>query len=296
MPRISAFTIAQEDIENFFNSSNQKFYTVEDLENIFNENSKFWRLPKSWSVNNFKEALVEKTEKFKIVKLEFPNRVVRRMIWGDFSPSEIALSLRKSAYLNHYTALFAHGLTNQISKTIYVTAERATRSTKGSITQKGISSAFSKAQRVSQNIAYLNDNQVICLLEGQNTNKVGTIKTKDGLLITSIERALIDAVVRPLYNGGISEVFEAFVRAADRVSVNKLTAILKKIDYIYPYHQAIGFYLEKSGVYRDSQIDLLRRFDFEYDFYLTYNMKKVEYSKEWKLYYPKSFSNYIELR
>jgi len=296
MPRISAFTIAQDDIESFFNNSRRNFYTIEDLERIFYEKSSFWRLPKSWNVHNFKDALKEKTEKFKVLELKFPNRVVRRMVWGDVSPSQIALSIRKSSFLSHYTALFAHDLTNQISKTIYVSAERSTVNKKGFLTQKAIDSAFSKPQRISQNIAQLNDEQAICLLEARRTDKAGIIKSNDGLLITSIERALIDATVRPLYNGGIYEVLEAFVRAAETVSINKLTALLKKIDYIYPYHQAIGFYLEKSGAYRDSQIDLLKGFDFEYDFYLTYNMIEVEYSKEWKLYYPKSFSDYIQSR
>ncbi len=296
MPRISAFTIAQKDIEKKFDSSKKKFYTLDDLEKIFFQNSSFWRLPKSWNVHNFKDALVEKTEKFNLVKLEFPNRVIRRMVWGNVTPSEIALSLRTSAYLSHYTALFAHNLTNQISKTIYVTAERSTIYKKGKLTQKSIDNAFSKPQRISQNIANLNEKQTICLLESKHTNNVGIIKRTDGVLITSVERALIDATVRPLYNGGITEVLEAFVRAAETVSINKLTALLKKIDYTYPYHQAIGFYLEKSNVYRDSQIDLLKRFDFKYDFYLTYNMKEMEYSKEWKLYYPKNLSNYIELR
>ncbi len=289
MPRISAFTIAQEDIEKHFDSLKYMFFTIEDLEKIFIENRTFWRLPKSWHVYKFIEALETKTDKFEFIDLEFPNRTISRMVWGSPSPSEIATSLRKSAYLSHYSALFAHGLTDQISKTIYVTAERVTKSSKGTLTQKGINSAFSKPQRVSQNIASLNDRQDICLLEGKHTNRVGVMTTNKGLRITNVERTLIDATVRPMYCGGIYEVQEAFIRAADMVSINKLAALLKKVDYAYPYHQAIGFYLERAGVYKDSQMDLLRRFDMEYDFYLTYNMKDAAYSKEWKLYYPKNF-------
>jgi len=65
--------------------------------------------------------------------------------------------------------------------------------------------------------------------------------------------------------------------------------VLKKLSYIYPYHQAIGFYLQKAGVYTDMQIRLLKKFQFEFDFYLTHQMKETEYSKEWRLYYPKGF-------
>ena len=51
------------------------------------------------------------------------------------------------------------------------------------------------------------------------------MKTEDGLAITNIERTLIDATVRPLYSGGVYEVFEAYRRAAEHISVNKLAAM-----------------------------------------------------------------------
>jgi hypothetical protein len=66
--------------------------------------------------------------------------------------------------------------------------------------------------------------------------------------------------------------------------------MLKKLNYIYPYHQAIGYYIEKAGNYNDAQIELLReKFKFERDFYLTYQMKDTKYSKKWRLYYPNNF-------
>ena len=35
----------------------------------------------------------------------------------------------------------------------------------------------------------------------------------------------------------------------------------KKMNYIYPYHQAIGFYLSKAGYDKD-QLELLKNFNF----------------------------------
>jgi hypothetical protein len=66
--------------------------------------------------------------------------------------------------------------------------------------------------------------------------------------------------------------------------------MLKKIDYTYPYHQVIGFYLEISGAYRESQIALMRKQEMMYDFYLMHKMEKPEYSSKWKLYYPKGLA------
>ncbi len=107
------------------------------------------------------------------------------------------------------------------------------------------------------------------------------------LRVTDLERTLIDATVRPFYAGGVNEVLKAYSLAADRISVNRLSALLRRFEYVYPYHQAVGFYLEKSNAYRPEQIDLLRGFPREFDFYLTYQIGEREYSKEWKLFYPK---------
>jgi predicted transcriptional regulator of viral defense system len=131
------------------------------------------------------------------------------------------------------------------------------------------------------------------MLNGMYTGNLGVIKMPgpDGetLSITNMERTLIDITVRPEYAGGIYEVLKAYRLAKDKVSINRLVAILKEINYVYPYHQAVGFYLEKAGVYKQSQLDLVQRFKMKYDFYLMHKMKDYEYSQKWRLYYPKGF-------
>ncbi len=96
------------------------------------------------------------------------------------------------------------------------------------------------------------------------------------LRFTNLERTLIDATVRPVYAGGVFEVRKAYELAKEKVSVNRLAALLQKLDYIYPYHQAIGFYLERAG-YKVGLVSLLRRFPMEFDFYLAHDMGQTEY-------------------
>ena len=58
------------------------------------------------------------------------------------------------------------------------------------------------------------------------------------------------------------------------------------MDFIYPYHQAIGFYMEKAG-YEESDFAPLAEMEQKFRFYLSYNIRFKELSDRWNLYYPK---------
>ena len=76
------------------------------------------------------------------------------------------------------------------------------------------------------------------------------------------------------------------------MSINRLAGMLRKLAYIYPYHQAIGFYLEAARSYDKKAVDLFHdRFNYEFDFYVTYNMKDTEYVPRWRLHVPRGFEN-----
>lgn len=288
----SRFQIAKSDIVAYFEDKGNNVYNINDITGILDDRRRFWRLPVNLTSEDFAKSLTTYT-KLKPYDFEFTSKYIQRFTWGEISIFRIATSVEKNAYLSHYSALFLHGLTDQIPKRIYVTHEQPQKARENKeLAQADIDNAFHKPARISQNIAKYQDNS-ICLLNGQYSNNLGVVTiTNDANetnVVTDIERTLIDITVRPVYSGGIYEVLSAYRKAAKRVSINKLTARLKTLDYIYPYHHAIGFYLEKAGNYRDAQIELLKGFDFKYDFYLDRAMEEVEYSKEWRLYYPKDF-------
>jgi hypothetical protein len=108
------------------------------------------------------------------------------------------------------------------------------------------------------------------------------------LPVTNLERTLIDIVVRPAYAGGPSQVLKTYHAAKDRMSVDQLLAILNKLDYVYPYHQSIGFLMQKTG-YPEKSCAKLRALGINYDFYLAHGLHQPEYSEDWRLFYPKDF-------
>ncbi len=197
-----------------------------------------------------------------------------------------ALSIRRGSYLSHGSAVHLHGLTEQQPKTIYVNKEQSAKpKLEGSLTQDAIDRAFSRSQRRSKYVFRLKDTQLV-LVSGKATGNAGVIvDPTSGLILTSLERTLIDITVRPRYAGGVFQVMSAFSRCVDQLDIEKLMMLLSTLDYKYPYHQAIGFYLERSGA-GSADLERVRKLGTDFDFYLDYTMASPQFDTSWRVYYP----------
>lgn len=283
-------------IRELLGSSDPAIYRLKELQALFDRESPGWAIPKSRGFSDFLRHSGEDLGLTKIV-VPLPHRKETRYVFGSVSSYALAVSLKPRAYLSHYSALHLHGLTDQVPDVIYVNHEQRPQPRPlDPPNQERIDRAFAGKQRMTSNIAELGDGsgRRVCLLNGKHTENLGVeiIADQAGspISVAGIERALIDAAVRPVYAGGVSEVLDAFRRASDRVSLGKLSEILKKLDYAYPYHQTIGFYLDRSGKYDEETV--YKEFGQEeprLKFYLTYSMMRKKYSEKWAVYYPAEF-------
>ena len=108
-----------------------------------------------------------------------------------------------------------------------------------------------------------------------HTNRLGVIEKSVGsnssVDTTDLERTLIDLAVRPAYGGGPAAVLECYRNARGKASTSRIADLLRELDYVYPYHQAIGFYLTTAG-YATRDIKPLKKFRNRFDFYLAHEM------------------------
>ncbi|MCJ8166047.1 hypothetical protein MKJ04_14465 [Pontibacter sp. E15-1] len=283
----SRFAVAENNIRSFFKQGVRKVFTKDQVAEILEERRAVWRLPLSTYADKFIDQLVKK-EILKKVEISFEGYVSdkERFMVKDASILQIAASLVNKSYLSHYSAVWVNGLTTQVPKTIYITFEQAPKaSVDRTLTQGGIDAAFSKPQRKASSRAIYGDYTFV-MLNGMFTNRLG-VYSAEHVPVTNIERTLIDITVRPGYAGGVFSVLEAYKSALGQgLSINKLVATLDRMKFIYPYHQSVGFYLERAG-YKGKKLEELRSRSKEFDFYLTYEITEKEYSADWKLYYPK---------
>lgn len=286
----SKFKQAEKSIKAYFRKLDGKLLLKRDIRNILWEKSSNWDL-----VNLGVQKFIDRLKELRLNEIELLCPAYKksyiRYVWGDKVPLyRLCLSLKTNAYFSHHTAMYIHGLIDREPEIIYVNAEQSAKERKdNTLEQSRIDAAFKRKPRTSQYMFYCRDRK-ICLLSGTHTNNLGVadqeISKGEIVPVTNIERTLIDIAVRPFYSGGVDEVLNAYKRGKNKVSAKKLLAVLKKLNYTYPYHQAIGFYMERSD-FSGSYLNLIKRMGIKYNFYLDYNMKKTEYSDEWKIYFPK---------
>jgi hypothetical protein len=280
-------------ITTFFDSASSKVYSYRDLATLLHENRSAWGFPSTTTIRDYLQYLVEQTQMHVAALTSDVIAAPTKYVWGNASPYEVALSLRPKAYLSHGTAVYLHGLTDRFARVIHLNQEQSSKP-KGdphSLTQESIRRAFAGQQRQSR-LFFSYETWTIQVLNGKFTNhlEVGTVATPDGLTVpvTKLERTLIDIAVRPLYAGGIHQVLDAYRAARDRVSSNVLASTLRKLDYVYPYHQVVGFYLDRAG-YGDAALAKMREFGVQFDFFLTYGIKDTDFDSKWRLFIPKAF-------
>ena len=247
----------------------------------------------AWNIT-VDEALEILLEQKVLVKEEFTSKKYRsivRYVKGHHSALELGLSLQRDSFLSHRTALEVHGI-DASSDTVYVNREQSPKDPPEEITQAGINRAFRNKQRRSKYIFGHVATKYV-LLTGKHTGRAGVKKMKapsgEMVDVTDIERTLIDIVVRPAYAGTIELVADVYIKFATNVDVSHMIQLLKRLDHAYPYHQSIGFLLERAG-YSDAGCVKLEALGKKFDFYLDYGMKHPKYNTRWRLHYPASLS------
>jgi hypothetical protein len=80
---------------------------------------------------------------------------------------------------------------------------------------------------------------------------------------------------------------KAFKRARARgvVKPPEIAQVLQEVQHSYPYHQAIGFLMDRAG-FPKNDTNIFKTSGMRFDFYLEQKTAGQLYDSEWRIYYP----------
>ncbi len=211
------------------------------------------------------------------------------------NPYEIVQAMFPQGYFCNLSSIYYHSLTNQVPKALYICYEKkpAKRKKVNTVNNNELRRSFIKPHRHTKHVYTLNDYEIIVVERRARISGSGVVESHlpSTLLpntsrVTCIERALIDAVVSPQYNGGIVSVNTYFRNARDMLDMAMLIKIYRRLDFVYPYSQSIGFLLDRAGMPKYASV-IYKNFPPERSFFVDHDAKTSWiYDEKWKLYYP----------
>jgi predicted transcriptional regulator of viral defense system len=290
----SRLSQAKKLIKVHLKESGQEVLRYDDLRCMLRANAKMWHLRKDTTVREFIDFLEGENLLSHLECEAYPLRTAKRYLCGSPSLEQVAMSLEPQGYLSHGTALFWHGLLNEAAKRVILNHEQSPKPTKkGTMVQAAIDRAFAKGQRSSQ-LIYRCEAGEIQVINGKSTGNYGVVSIRDPkgneLRVTELERTLVDCAVRPGYAQGILQVLNAYRLALPKLDMALLIKALRKVNHAYPYHQSIGFLLEKAGASPDL-LSPLKQMGLNHDFYVDHEIKDPCFNTSWRVHYPRELDD-----
>lgn len=261
----------------------KRFFSINDIANILDELKEKNLVSNSLSQNDFYlkllyDGLISHTITIRDVEK------IRYTLNKEFNIYDFVYSLERNGFFSMFTSLNIQGFTNFRDNFIFISKERMQRVNFSSknITQEAIDKAFSNKPRKTKayNTIY---NYNIVMLESNNTQGVGIINY-NGYKVSSINRAFVEIISNIQYSKTPYDVIGEFRKLKDKLDINEIFKIIEKFDFIYPYYQLAGYYLEKIGFLKE---ELSRFFNNKTNliFYTMKNKTNYDLDEYWGIKY-----------
>lgn len=259
------------------------FFSINDITSILDELKEENLVSNSLTQNDFYLKLLDDGLVAHTITIRDIEKI-RYTLNKEFNIYDFVYSLEKNGFFSMFTSLNIQGLTNFRDNFIFISKERMKRVNFNSkdITQEAIDKAFTnKPRRTKAHDTIYNYNVVI--LESNNTQEIGIIKYK-GYKISSINRAFVEIISNIQYSKTPDDVIYEFKNLKDKLDINEIFNIIEKFDFVYPYYQLAGYYLEKIGFLKE---ELYKFFNKKTDliFYTIKNKEKYTLDEYWSIQY-----------
>ena len=259
------------------------FFSINDIANILDKLKEENLVSYSLSQNDFYLKLLDDGLVAHTITIRDIEKI-RYTLNKEFNIYDFVYSLEKNAFFSMFTSLNIQGFTNFRDNFIFISKERMQRVNFSSknITQEAIDKAFANKPRRTKAHNTIYDYNIV-MLESNNTQAVGIIN-HNGYKVSSINRAFVEIISNIQYSKTPDDVISEFRTLKDKLNTNEIFNIIEKFDFIYPYYQLTGYYLEKIGF---SKEELSKFFNKKTNliFYTMKNKEDYSLDKYWGIKY-----------
>ena len=223
----------------------------------------------------------------KKIDIEFDEKFVTLYTYDkDVTPEQMLLSYKKDSFYSMSSALNIMGLSDFRSDFIFISKELSKKNIASKpvqLEQQAIDEAFSKPYRRTHFIGRYNNKHII-MLTPKNTDTYGVETNDDGIKHSSVERALVEMIVNVQYFKSAEHIIETFKPIKEKLDVNAVYEVVERFEFIYPYFQSVGFYLDKIGFTKE-QLHKFKKRVTELKFYTEKQKDQYEYDEYWQIYF-----------
>ncbi|MDS1314495.1 hypothetical protein [Aliarcobacter butzleri] len=259
------------------------FFSINDITSILDKLKEENLVSNSLTQNDFYLKLLDDGLVAHTITIRDIEKI-RYTLNKEFNIYDFVYSLEKNGFFSMFTSLNIQGLTNFRDNFIFISKERMKRVNFKSkdITQEAIDKAFTNKPRRTKAYATIYNYNIV-ILESNNTQEIGIIKYK-GYKISSINRVFVEIISNIQYSKTPDDVIYEFKNLKDKLDINEIFNIIEKFDFVYPYYQLAGYYLEKIGFLKE---ELSKFFNKKTDliFYTIKNKEKYTLDEYWGIKY-----------
>lgn len=182
------------------------------------------------------------------------------------------------------TSLNIQGLSKYRNNFIFISKERTSRVEFDlkTLSQESIDNAFKKQARRTKALDQLNEYTIV-LLETNYTNKYEIIDF-DTYEISSVNRTFVGIISNIQYFQSPEVVIDLFKNIKDNLDIEKIYNVIEKFDFVYPYYQLAGYYLEEIGYAKD-ELDKFYSKKTELKFYTQKAKSYYHFNEYWNIYF-----------
>ncbi|MEA1915187.1 MAG: hypothetical protein U9N30_07705 [Campylobacterota bacterium] len=202
-----------------------------------------------------------------------------------FNVYKFAESLESKSFFSMSTALNIQDISTFRNDFIFISkisTPKYNYNDHNQLTQDSIDSAFKKAPRKTKNYG-TKDGKNIVILEPKSAN-MNTIINFNGYKVSSINRTFIEMIVNVQYFKSPKHLIDLFINLKDKIDPKRVCIIIENFDFIYPYQQLAGFYLEKVGFSR-KELTYFKKEVKKFKFYTQKAKSEYQYDSYWQIYY-----------